>query len=624
MGSQASGSFVALIEHTFNLSGAVRHQGLSLAQVKVLLYDLYSCNFDQSSENFVPLAQTKTGSRGEFSFSVKPGVYRLEVVPDGTTRFLAQTVGEIKVTTNTNLNLSLATGCIVAGRLATGIGFEGNRSNLFTACEVVALGIEPTSYKAQAAVDESGRFSLIIPRGKYYFAVRSAEQQASVTPGASPLVDLDSDRSVKNRDITPRFISTECQIFNIAADTELTLGLPNLITFYGEVVDLFGSGIAGATVTVVPAVSSQNILLSELNMSAHAISDEDGRFILALQDGAYDLAIEPGPGSAHFAYKESEIKVSAEAGGRVTRKFILEEGHRLKGQVLFNNAPLSQALVRVQSADKKSDYLARSDSAGQFVLSLPGGSYKVVVTAHPKDAPTITIDGHEYTSLAPWTRAIVVGADTHLSVDLSEGTALQGRICDDALQARPGVRVQVFADGGNEGDANSPVLATGITDGEGRYAVFLSPGAYWLVVHRDFESARFVLVEGDSVSLDITWHGWSQLTFDVLGEGGQAVPRCQVFYHPYGQEMDDKPPRASSAMPLPYGYVLTTEEGQCKLTLPAGVYTFKFVPPVAGSFGPKVIRQLSISADISRRVTLELKETAAVLAGETSPSPKDQ
>jgi hypothetical protein len=93
------------------------------------------------------------------------------------------------------------------------------------------------------------------------------------------------------------------------------------------------------------------------------------------------------------------------------------------------------------------------------------------------------------------------------------------------------------------------------------------------------------------------------------------VPRCQVFYHPYGQEMDDKPPLASSAMPLPYGYVMTTEEGICRLTLPAGVYTFKFVPPQAGSYGPKIIRQLSISADISRRVTLDAKQSATAAVG---------
>jgi len=608
---------VALTEHTVNLSGKVQHQGLSLAQVQVKLYDLYSCNFDQSGDPFVCLAEAKTGSRGEFSFSVKPGVYRLEVIPDGKTRFLAQTMTEVKVITSTNVNVSLATGCIVKGRVATGFGFEGNRSVLFAACEVVALGIEPTSYKTHSGVAEDGTFSLIIPRGKYYFAVRSTQE---------------SDDPPYNEQNPPKFISTECQIFSVSGDSELTLGLPSFVTFSGEVVDIFGTPLASANVLVVPAVSSQNLLIGELNMCARAVTDKDGLFTLSLQEGLYDISIDPSAGSSHFSYKENELSVSAPQGAqntKIQRKFTLEEGYRLQGVVQLNEQPLSQALVRVQSVERKNEYIARSDEQGRFILSLPGGGYKLIVAAHPKDAHTITIDGHEYSALAPWTHSLLLDADVNLAVSLIDGTALTGRICDDALQARPGVRVQIFADvaqhnsadndnadenpGEQTPDPASPVLATGITDGEGRYALFLAPGAYWVVIHRDFANAKFVQVDNDPVTLDITWHGWSQLTFEVVGEGGHSVSRCQVFYHPYGQEMDEKPPLASSAMPLPHGYVLTTDEGLCRLTLPAGVYTFKFVPPEAGSFSPKVIRQLSISADITRRVTLDSKQSTAAI-----------
>jgi hypothetical protein len=612
---------MALIDHTFNLSGNVRHQGLSLAQVEVLLYDLYRGNFDAGGDEAI--ATMKTGNRGEFSFSVKPGVYRLEVVPDGKTRFLAHSVPEVKVTTNTSLNISLSTGCIVNGQLATGYGFEGNRSELFATCEVIALGIEPTSYKAISPVDETGAFSLIIPRGKYYFASRS-----------------------------PRFISSDSPIFNVGNDCELTLGLPSFVCFEGEVVDDFGNPIEGALARISPSPSSQNVLFGELNMHVSAVTDSAGRFDLALQEGHYDMAVEPAVGSTHFALSETEVEVAGSPEVSLRRRFTMQEGYRLKGQVRFNGESLSQALVRVQATGTKAEYIARTDGEGRFALSLPGGAYKVIASAHPKDAPAILIDGHEYSSLAPWTRAIVVGADIQLDVTLMEGTALLGRICDDAMLARPGVRVQIFAeaieplenvdgDGQSQSgakirkshlrvvsdapaaqaaapapssaiapDANSTVLASGITDGEGKFGIFLSPGNYWLVIHRDFANAKYVRVDSEPVLLDVTWHGWSQLSFEVLGDRGQCVPRCQIFYHPYGQEMDDKPPLASSAMPLPYGYVMTNEEGHCRLTLPAGVYTFKFSPPAAGSYGPKVIRQLSISSDMSRRVTLESKETS--------------
>jgi hypothetical protein len=583
---------VALIEHTFNLSGNVRHQGLTMAQVQVLLYDLYPTNGQGLLE---PIESVKTGVKGEFSFSVKSGVYRLEIVPDGKTRFLSQTISEVKVVTNTNLNVALTTGCIVEGRVAAGSAFAGSTAQLgelFASCEVVALGIEPTSYRASSSVDSDGQFNLIIPRGKYYFAVRSE-----------------------------RFIAGECQIVVVNADSDFTLGLPSFLQFAGSVVDGAGQVVPGASVIVRLAEANQTVALAELDIQAKVITDEAGKFVFDLQEGLYDIDIEPAPGSPYFAYHENALDVTGSPGSHFAKKFVLQEGSALKGKVYFDDRPLSQALVRVQPKVNlnKTEYHALTDADGAFLLSVPEGEYRVTASAHPKDAPAKTIDGHQYSSVAPWSRLVATDEAEPLKIVLTEGTALLGRICDDAQLARPGVNVQIYADAPVESkdepcppDKNSPMLASGITDGEGRYGIFLSPGNYWLVVHKDFGNAKFVQIENEPIALDIVWHGWSQLTFHVVGEKGNAVPRCQVFYHPYGQEMDDRPPKASSAMPLPHGYVLTTEAGLCRLTLPAGIYTFKFVPPEAGSFLGKTIRQLSIAGDMARKVTLETRESRAI------------
>jgi len=204
---------------------------------------------------------------------------------------------------------------------------------------------------------------------------------------------------------------------------------------------------------------------------------------------------------------------------------------------------------------------------------------------------------------------VVVGGDTHVAVRLGEGTALKGRVCDDSGQARPSVRVSVFPDQESAPDSEHGALAHGITDGEGRYCLFLSPGAYWLMVHKDLSSARRIELDSEPHEEDIVWHGWTQLRFELLGEDGLPVPRCQVTYNPYGQESQDEDTSQSGTLPLPYGFVLTGEGGSCKLTLPSGVYTFKFTPPAAGSYQTKIIRQLSISSDITRKVTLELKNS---------------
>ncbi|HNA74470.1 MAG TPA: hypothetical protein PKW73_14080, partial [Candidatus Obscuribacter sp.] len=130
---------------------------------------------------------------------------------------------------------------------------------------------------------------------------------------------------------------------------------------------------------------------------------------------------------------------------------------------------------------------------------------------------------------------------------------------------------------------------------------------------RDFAGKQRVELKDEPFNLDIVWHGWSQVKFTVFGEDGQPVPRCRVSYTPYGEEPGDNsaPPSqiiGARSLGYPHGFVVTHDDGSCCLTLPSGVYSFKFLPPQAGSYAVRSIRQLSISADVNRKVTLELKE----------------
>ncbi|CAN5293465.1 hypothetical protein BH11CYA1_BH11CYA1_48120 [soil metagenome] len=580
-------------DHTFNLAGHIRHQGLSLAGVRVLLFDQFA-HEGNSLVGSEPLRELKTGAKGDFSFSVKTGVYRIEVVPASATRILGHSLSEIKVTTNTNLNISLATGSIVSGRINSSAKPRLS-SEMLTATEVVVLGIEPSSYMAVSPVAEDGSFSLVVPRGKYHIALRCAPDHDQ-GDNASPQFKL---------------VTTHSDVVAITNDVDLSLEWPDLLLFKGEVVDHLGQPVANALVTVEPAASRRSLLLNELSFAAKTHSDESGRFELSLESGTYDIAIE-APDSLLFGSVEKDLNVTVGC----EQRFVLAQGHRLKGQVVFDEQLLSQSLVRLQSLDTKQEYITRTDAEGQFAITIPAGTYKLIVQAHPKDSPPVTIDGAEYSALAPWTRSIVVGGDTHVAVRLVMGTALRGRICDDSGQARPSVKVSVFASQGNQSQfvaEGRSALAYGITDGEGVYCLFLAAGEYWLVVHNDFANAKLIEIASEPVSEDIIWHGWSQIKFEVVGEDNQLVPRCQVFYQPYGSELDsafDELQSSKGALALPHGYVLTGEQGSCLLILPSGVYTFRFTPPEAGSFQEKTIRQLSISSDINRKVSLELKSSA--------------
>lgn len=592
-------------DRNFSLSGKVANQGLPVANVLVALFDLppeplSMCGIDAVIAKACEHA--KTSAKGEFSFSVRSGIYALAVIPNAGTRFLNQTLSEVKVLGNTTVNIGLATGYVVEGTVVSPYSEQSDEllAKLFASIEVVALGIEPSSYCALSAVSQSGQFSMVLPKGRYNLALRSTSRDkdsASLKPAFN-------------------FVSTQSEVVDIVSDCQLSLNFSELTGFAGLVVDAFGEPVS-AVVTMAPSISTQSgtgerenfLLSSELDMRSSTITAEDGRFQFAVEPGSYDVEISPLGNSLLFGHKETGLNI---AEGSEERKFVLQEGHRLRGQVVFQDKLLSQSLIRLVSNERKQEYLVRTDEEGQFAVSLPGGSYKVIAVAHPKDASTMKIEGGQYSSLAPWTRNVVVGGDTHVAVRLSEGTALMGRISDDAGQARPGVKVSVFAEApGKPVGSDSSPLVSGTTDGEGRYCLFLSPGQYLLVVHNDFENARQVELADEPCELDIVWHGWSQVRFELFGADGRAIGRCRVVYQPYGHDLDEEETQTNilrnSAVSYPHGYVMTQEDGGCRLTLPAGVYSFKFIPPQAGSYEPKTIRQLSISADIARRVTLDLK-----------------
>lgn len=617
-------------EVTYNLAGHIRHQGLPVQNVLVYVYDVYqqlSAGHANGGETLV--SQQRTGTRGEFSFAVRTGLYRLEVGPDSSTRFLRQAVSEARVLANTTCNINLSTGFILSGTVKSASGEPVRR------CEVIALGIEPSSYKATSETDENGEYGIVLPRGKYHVAARATKNPEAVEVEESDdeFINEGSEDNPINADPSHTFVNTTVQVVTFMNDDILDMQLPNLIPLDGEVCDVFGQPVVGAKVTVAPSRASldfkDKVLAQELDLSGHCLTDDLGRFRAMVSPGHYDVVIEPDDAALLFSTKETGITV----GESVFQKFTVSEGHRLRGQVIYEEEPLSQALIRIRAADRKTEFLARTDAQGNFSAAVPGGNYKLVVTAHPKDAPTIIINDAEHNGLAPWTRMIVVGGDTHVAVRLQQGTALHGRVCDESGQARPGVRVSVYSDSEKQLDADkaSRALASGITDGDGQYCLFLSPGSYWLVVHKDFVNARLVEIESEPVNVDITWHGWCQVRFEVVGEDGHAVPRCRVSYAPYGND-DSEPPEDEedgndyerqhfNNGGLPQGYFITPNDGVCRLTLPSGVYIFRFTPPHDGSYQSKAIRQLSISSDLTKKITLGLKEDDSSAARERSAGP---
>ncbi|HEY9678120.1 MAG TPA: carboxypeptidase-like regulatory domain-containing protein [Drouetiella sp.] len=558
---------------TYNVSGTVRHQGLTISGVTVSLYELGGLGNPDTL-----VGKQRTGTRGEFTFGVAPGTYRIEIEPDTNTRFL-KTANEINVSGNAILNVGLITGSILKVKLVTKSGA------LVTTGEVVALAAEPMQYRSYATIGSDNNYALTLPRGKFYIGVRHSRRSLESSAKASHLP----------------FITTEISTVDLQRDASVEVTLPDFNALDGKVTDVFGVPAANVKVRLTPSLD-ENERLSELGIGMTCLTDANGEFRALVESGTYDFALEPDNGGLLFAAAETDVEITND----IRKEFQLSEGFRLRGQVQYELTQLAQCLVRIQGLDRKIDLMTRTDDNGQFVVGVPGGTYKIVVSAHPKFTPSKAQESAEFKGLAPWTRMVVVGGDTHVPVRLVQGTQLTGRIADETGHTRTGVKVSIYADDEDKelSDADLDVpLATCMTDAEGRYNFFIAPGKYWLAVHTDLSNAQRVEIGTQPKELDVDWHGWCQVKFEVVSDSGQKVPRCRVAYSPYGTAISGD----GSSKNLPKGSMLTDHEGICIMTIPAGVYSLRFSPPSDGGFEPKTVKQISISHDLTRTIRLASK-----------------
>ncbi len=578
---------------TYNLSGAVRSQGLPVAGVRVVVYSVAQSVAVITPDNKV-FEQT-TGPRGDFTLPVQPGKYRLEAHPDKSTRFLRASISDLEVFANISQNINLTTGAIVSGVVRTADGARVYKG------EIIASGIEPTSYSETAALDSDGRYSITLARGRYHLAFRALQHVDGGANGNGAYDAGESNSSGNTKEPSPSYLVKSITVLDVVGDEKIDLVLPDLVTFTGDVIDILDRPVVGAHVVLTPSDADEDPVLIESGLSASAVADASGRFSMKLQPGVFDISVRPGADELLSVLEDRRVPIQKDTH----YSFKLVEGFRLRGQVRCGTQPLAQCLVRINGVEKEASLFARTDAQGQFSIGLPGGIYKLIISAHPKDAPTVTIDGAEYAGLAPWHKIVRVGGDTHVAANIEQGTAVHGCIKDDAGLPRPGVSISVFPDIGDVDDTARPnrALCNAMTDGDGRYCFFLSPGRYNVVVHTDSKNAKPVEVKNEPIELDINWHGWCQVKFEVLGEDGKAIPRCRVGYAPYGADFSSLPAETN----LPHGYLLTSEDGTCHATLLAGIYTLHFTPPLEGSYDSKTVRQISLSHDVTKSVKLGLK-----------------
>ena len=555
-------------ELSFNLGGTVSSQGLPVNGTLVKLFD-YWHQGGVLVKHF--LCEQTTGSKGTFSFDVRKGIYCIEIVPNENTRYARQSIEAIKVTSNTNFDIVLKSGMILSGTVR-----DANANPLADA-EIYVFGIEPHVLKVSQKLGDNGSFSFSLPQGKYYLALKHCEPETS---------------KGKKNDIP--FLCPFFQVVDLNKDHKHDITMPTLISFKGKVTDADGHPLSAVKAIVKRTDKPDIVFAKDLSSKVTTTTIKDGSFQCLLQEGTYSVRLLPQE-DAHLAEKNlAAILVDQDR----QRNYSLEPGYRMFGCIMHKGKPVPNAKINVIGVNL--DSVALSDEDGSYSFSLPGGSYELIVAAQPDSLGTVAA-----MELAPSRQAFILDNDTERNVEMEPGVLVSGTVQDPAKQPRAGVQLALYATINGEFDAQAAKrrpLWLGITGDDGGYEFRLQPNRYWLVLNNQPSTGHLIDVSGTKQTSNLTIADVCLLSFEVVSENDEPIPNCMVSFEAYDLRSHvAKTNDEIEEIALP---VFTANDGRCTMTLPQGVYSFDFHPPEHSSHSSRLIRQLSVGADMVRRVRL--------------------
>ncbi|MBY0356875.1 MAG: carboxypeptidase-like regulatory domain-containing protein [Candidatus Obscuribacterales bacterium] len=540
----------------YNLSGSVACMGLPISGTTVRLFD-YRFDGEGVVRHFVQ--EKMTAAKGDFTFEVKTGVYSVEIIPVEHSRFSRQSFEPVLVTGNINLNVILRSGSILSGTV------YGSEKRKLAACEVTAIGPYPQIARAMQITDADGRFALSLTEGKYHLAVRGGS-----------------------------FLSPEFHQIELFADKDLDLILPEPASFQGDVTDQDGAPVANAQLRIKSLAEQEKFLTRELPMFVNCNTDEQGLFSCLLSPGSYSVSISPPAGASLSEKLAGQTTVQADC----RRSYVLLPGCLLSGQIFWRGTPVAGALITVFGAELESSRVTAAD--GSYSFSLAPGDYQYSVVVQP-DALGLMSGGQP----APAVGSYQLKQDGRFDLELQEGISLCVKVYGPAKRPRPEVSLAIFAtkNGTFDGLALcSRPIVSGLTGADGDYRTRLLPGKYWLVLNNQFSTGRLIQISGENEEEILNVDNICLLNFDVTSDNDDPVPGCQITFEAYAKNGEENDLFEALSFPL-----FTDKSGQCHLTLSSGIYSFHLEPNENSPYAPRDIRQLSVMADLNRRVRLTLK-----------------
>lgn len=559
-------------ELSYNLSGSVTNMGLGITGTTIRLYD-YEYRSGSLVKRF--LIEQSTSQRGAFNFDVRKGVYCIEVVPGDNTRFARQSLETIKVTSNTTFSIVLKAGFILSGKI------EDHKGRGVGSAELLVFGIEPHVLRVAQEVASDGSYSISLPEGRYYVCVYYKTR-------------VSQNAGKKNVQQEKPFLCPVMEVVELYKDVKKNFELPEMLNFQGVATNSAGHPVTGVRAVIQSSEKLDGVFAGQLPLSVSCVTGKDGKFEAGLRTGSYTVKLEPPPDS-HLAEKQFG---SMQLDQDRTRAYSLDPGHQLSGRILFKKTPVVGAKVTVMGV--KSESSQWTDEEGHYCFSLAGGSYEMQISSQPHPLGQEAVP-----ELAPWLGNVILDKDTDRTIEMDEGILVAGRVLDPAREPRAGVLLSVYPAKTGTSDTTLPArmpLAVGITGSDGAYEFRLRPDSYKLVLNNQPSTAHVIHVGGAGKDRDLTVEDVCVVTFEVTSEEETPIPNCLISYERYRLGETD-----TALIPELIEPASTGDDGKCTITVPSGIYSVHFQPPIESEFESRHIRQLSVIKDMTRRVRLARK-----------------
>jgi Carboxypeptidase regulatory-like domain len=399
---------------------------------------------------------TTSDSAGHYTVTLPSGTYRvLAFDPTGVyaTSFYAdaesfETATPLALqTTLSSINLALVTGGTIAGTVTSTTG------TALAAMTVAAYNPNGTR-RGFTMTDAVGHYQLVLPPGTYTIAAYDDAQNylTSFFQGASNIASASKLLVTASQTTTANMMLLRGAIVS-GTVTDVATGLP----------------IAGAQVS---AYASDTIV-------ATATTDVDGHYRLLLPPSTYRVVtFDPtaiyatgyAPSAESFDTSATFALVS---GASQTVNAQLVRAGRLAGQIsdASTGAGLSGITVAAFNSDGTTRGFTTTDATGAYTLSVPPGSYWVgAYDTNLVYLPRFAPNDIAFASALP--SSVFASQTTTVGLALPRGAVVSGQVTS-SFAVLSGIAVAAYNASG--------VIATSITDANGRYRLLLESGSYTIV-----------------------------------------------------------------------------------------------------------------------------------------------